>query len=59
MATCSGALILHRDGTIAGCTNDDDQDGCAGRELHHEGARRSAAAVIVKDAGSAGSAAAT
>jgi hypothetical protein len=26
MATCPGSLIVHRDGTTAGCTNDDDQD---------------------------------
>jgi hypothetical protein len=37
MGSCSGSLIFHRDGTIAGCSNDDDQDGCAGRELRHEG----------------------
>jgi hypothetical protein len=37
MGNCSGSLILHRDGTVAGCTNDDDQDTCAGRELRHEG----------------------
>jgi hypothetical protein len=34
---CPGSLILHRDGTVAGCTNDDDADGCRGRELPHEG----------------------
>jgi hypothetical protein len=37
VATCSGSLIVHRDGTVAGCTNDDDSDGCAGRDLRHEG----------------------
>ena len=37
MATCPGSLIVHRDGAVAGCTNDDDQDGCAGLELRHEG----------------------
>ena len=35
--TCAGSLILHRDGTFAGCTNDDDEDGCASRDLRHEG----------------------
>lgn len=35
--TCPGGLIVHADGTVAGCTNDDDQDGCRGRELRHEG----------------------
>ena len=37
MATCPGALILHADGTIAGCTLDDDDDGCRGQDLRHEG----------------------
>jgi hypothetical protein len=37
MATCPGSLIVHRDGTTAGCTNDDDQDGCHGRDLRHQG----------------------
>jgi hypothetical protein len=27
----------YRDGTVAGRTNDDDADGCAGRELRREG----------------------
>jgi hypothetical protein len=35
--TCPGALILHGDGTIAGCKLDEDEDGCRGRELQHEG----------------------
>jgi hypothetical protein len=34
---CTGSLILHRDGKVAGCTNDEDQEGCAGREARHEG----------------------
>lgn len=38
MATCPGALIVHADNTIMACTNDDDQDGCHGRDLRHEGA---------------------
>jgi len=33
---CSGSLIFHRDGTVAGCTNDDDADGCTGRDARHE-----------------------
>jgi hypothetical protein len=37
MGSCSGSLIVHRDGTVAGCTNDDDHDGCRGRDLRHEG----------------------
>ncbi|HEY5171586.1 MAG TPA: hypothetical protein VIK54_07650 [Acidimicrobiia bacterium] len=37
MATCPGSLIVHRDGTTAGCSNDEDQDGCRGRDLRHEG----------------------
>jgi hypothetical protein len=36
MATCSGGRIIHTDGTVAGCTNDDTGD-CAGLELPHEG----------------------
>jgi hypothetical protein len=35
--TCPSGLIVHADGTIAGCTLDDDIDGCRGRELRHEG----------------------
>jgi hypothetical protein len=27
---------VHADGTVAGCT-EDDEDGCAGRELRHQG----------------------
>ena len=34
--TCSGSLILHADGTVAGCSLDD-EDGCRGPELRHEG----------------------
>jgi len=37
MATCPGGLIVHGDGTVAGCTLDEDEDGCRGRELPHEG----------------------
>ena len=28
---------MHLEGTTAGCTNDDDPDGCAGADLGHEG----------------------
>ena len=35
--TCPGALIVHFDGTVADCTLDEDEDGCRGRELRHEG----------------------
>jgi hypothetical protein len=34
VASCSGGLILHRDGTFAGCTNDPD---CLGLDVRHEG----------------------
>jgi hypothetical protein len=34
MASWPSSLIRHADGTIAGCTNDDD-DSCSGRELRH------------------------
>jgi hypothetical protein len=37
VATCPGSLIVHADGTIAGCTEDDEADGCAGGELRHQG----------------------
>jgi hypothetical protein len=37
IATCPGALILHADTAVMVCTNDDDQDGCHGRDLRHEG----------------------
>jgi hypothetical protein len=37
VATCPGSLIVHGDGTVAGCTNDDDADACRGLELRHEG----------------------
>src|SRR4051794_7772159 len=40
MASCSGSLIVHADGTVASCTNDDDSGGCAGRELRHDLAPR-------------------
>jgi hypothetical protein len=34
--TCPDALIIHADGTIAGCTEDDEPDGCRGRVQRHE-----------------------
>jgi hypothetical protein len=34
---CPGSLIVHIDGTRAGCSLDDDADGCRGIEEHHEG----------------------
>ena len=37
VGTCSGSLIVHADGTIAACTNDEDGDACAGIELRHQG----------------------
>ena len=35
--TCRGSLVVHGDNTVAGCTLDEDEDGCHGRELRHEG----------------------
>jgi hypothetical protein len=35
--TCPGGLIVHADGAVAGCTLDEDEDSCRGRELRHEG----------------------
>jgi hypothetical protein len=36
--SCAGSLIVHVvDRTAAGCTLDDEPDGCAGIELRHEG----------------------
>jgi len=37
VATCPGSLIVHADGTVAGCTLDDEPEGCAGREERHDG----------------------
>jgi hypothetical protein len=34
--TCHGSLIFHADGTIAGCTEDDERDGCRGRDERHD-----------------------
>jgi hypothetical protein len=33
MPTCSGSRIVHRDGSVQACTNDEDET-CAGREEH-------------------------
>jgi hypothetical protein len=37
VAICPGSLILHIDGTVAGCTEDEEAWGCRGRDLRHEG----------------------
>ena len=37
MATCPGALVVHADDTVMSCTEDDERDGCRGRDLRHEG----------------------
>jgi hypothetical protein len=37
MATCPGSLIVHADGTVAGCSEDEEPDGCRGRDFRHEG----------------------
>jgi hypothetical protein len=34
---CPGSLILHIDGTRAGCSLDDAEDGCRGLEERDEG----------------------
>ncbi len=31
------ALIVHADNTVMSCTDDDERDGCRGRDLRHEG----------------------
>jgi hypothetical protein len=36
--TCRGGLIRHAsDGSVAACSFDEEVEGCAGRELRHEG----------------------
>jgi hypothetical protein len=35
--TCPGSLIFHADGTVAGCTEDDEPGGCRGRDKRHDG----------------------
>jgi hypothetical protein len=37
MATCPGALIVHADVTVMVCTEDEEPEGCRGRDLRHEG----------------------
>jgi hypothetical protein len=37
MATCPGSLIVHRDNTVAACTEDDEADACRGRDVRHDG----------------------
>jgi hypothetical protein len=37
MPTCPGALIVHADRSVAGCTEDDEPEGCGGRDERHEG----------------------
>ena len=37
LVTCPGSLIVHADGTIAGCTEDDERDRCRGRSERHDG----------------------
>jgi hypothetical protein len=36
VAICPGSLILHIDGAVTGCTEDDEAGGCRGRDLRHE-----------------------
>jgi hypothetical protein len=37
VAICPGSLIVHIDGTVAGCTEDDEAGACRGRDLRREG----------------------
>jgi hypothetical protein len=37
MAICPGALIVHADVTVMACTEDEEPEGCRGRDLRHEG----------------------
>jgi hypothetical protein len=37
VATCRGSLILHFDGTVLACTEDEEGDGCHSHEQRHEG----------------------
>ena len=34
---CVGSLILHEDGTVAGCSEDEESERCRGQKLRHEG----------------------
>jgi hypothetical protein len=35
MAICPGALIVHADVTVMVCTEDEEPEGCRGRDLRH------------------------
>jgi hypothetical protein len=37
VVSCPGSLIVHDDGTVAGCTEDRERDGCRGRDELHDG----------------------
>jgi len=37
VATSPGSLIVLADGTVAGCTLDDEREGCSGRDERHDG----------------------
>lgn len=37
MDACVGLLILHEDGTVAACSEDEENERCGGQELRHEG----------------------
>jgi len=37
VASCQGSLLVHADDTVAGRTEDDEANGCAGRGVRHEG----------------------
>ena len=39
IATCPGSFVLHADNTVMSCTEDDERDGCRGRDLRHEATR--------------------
>jgi hypothetical protein len=39
VATCPGSLIVHADGTVAVCSEDDERDGCRGRNERHDGGK--------------------
>jgi hypothetical protein len=38
--TCPGSLIFHGDGTVAGCTDDDERNARRGRDERHDGSPR-------------------
>jgi hypothetical protein len=37
MKSCAGQLVVHRDGTVAYCTEDTDGRTCAGEDRPHRG----------------------